>query len=60
MSDEAIKAGIKAGDLMKVGSTALGGGGGGKEDFAQGGGVNTSEIPKAFEEITRVVTGKVS
>ncbi len=60
VSDEAIKAGIKAGDLMKVGSTALGGGGGGKEDFAQGGGVNTSEIPKAFEEITRVVTGKVS
>ena len=60
VSDEAIKAGIKAGDLMKVGSTALGGGGGGKEDFAQGGGVNASEIPKAFEEITRVVTGKVS
>ena len=45
---------------MKVGSTALGGGGGGKEDFAQGGGVNAGEIPKAFEEITRVVTGKVS
>ena len=60
VSDEAIKAGIKAGDLMKVGSTALGGGGGGKEDFAQGGGVNASEIHKAFEEIIRVVTGKVS
>ena len=60
VSDDAIKAGIRAGDLMKVGSAALGGGGGGKEDFAQGGGVNAGEIPKAFEEITKVVTGKVS
>ncbi|MFM7496073.1 MAG: alanine--tRNA ligase [Candidatus Nanopelagicus sp.] len=60
VSDDAIKAGIRAGDLMKVGSAALGGGGGGKEDFAQGGGVNAGEIPKAFKEITKVVTGKVS
>jgi alanyl-tRNA synthetase len=60
VSDDAIKAGIRAGDLMKVGSAALGGGGGGKDDFAQGGGVNAGEIPKAFEEITKVVTGKVS
>lgn len=60
VSEEAIKAGIKAGDLIKAGSTVLGGGGGGKDDFAQGGGINSDVIPKAFEEIIRIVNGKVS
>ena len=59
VSEEAIKAGIKAGDLIKAGSTVLGGGGGGKDDFAQGGGINSDVIPKAFEEIIRIVNGKV-
>jgi alanyl-tRNA synthetase len=60
VSEEAIKAGIKAGDLIKAGSTVLGGGGGGKDDFAQGGGINSDVIPKAFEEIIRILNGKVS
>jgi alanyl-tRNA synthetase len=38
----------------------LGGGGGGKDDFAQGGGINSDVIPKAFEEIIRILNGKVS
>ena len=60
VSPEAIKLGIKAGDLIKIGSATLGGGGGGKDDFAQGGGVDVSAISKALNEITKVIEGKVN
>ena len=58
VSSEAIKLGIKAGELIKIGSATLGGGGGGKDDFAQGGGVDPSAISKAFKEITKLIEGK--
>ena len=51
VSDGARTAGAKAGALVKIGSTVLGGGGGGKDDFAQGGGVNASNIADAIREI---------
>ena len=60
VSPEAIKLGIKAGDLIKIGSATLGGGGGGKDDFAQGGGVDVSAISKALTEITKLIEGKVN
>ena len=60
VSPEAIKLGIKAGDLIKIGSTTLGGGGGGKDDFAQGGGVDVSAISKALNEITKLIEGKIN
>jgi len=60
VSPEAIKLGIKAGDLIKIGSATLGGGGGGKDDFAQGGGVDVSAISKALNEITKLIEGKVN
>lgn len=47
-------AGIKAGTLVKAGSTVLGGGGGGKDDFAQGGGVNIAKLNEAFEAMRLV------
>ena len=46
---KARSAGVKAGVLVKVGSTVLGGGGGGKDDFAQGGGVDIEKMNEAFE-----------
>ena len=49
--DGARVAGIKAGALVKIGSTILGGGGGGKDDFAQGGGVDKSKISDALNAI---------
>jgi alanyl-tRNA synthetase len=58
VSSEAIELGIKAGELIKIGSATLGGGGGGKDDFAQGGGVDPSAISKAFKEITKLIEGK--
>jgi len=60
VSPDAIKLGIKAGDLIKIGSATLGGGGGGKDDFAQGGGVDVSAISKALNEITKLIEGKVN
>ena len=60
VSPEAIKLGIKAGDLIKIGSATLGGGGGGKDDFAQGGGVDVSAISKAHTEITMLIERKVN
>lgn len=60
VSPEAIKLGIKAGDLIKIGSATLGGGGGGKDDFAQGGGVDVSAISKALNEITKLIEEKVN
>ena len=60
VSADAIKLGIKAGELIKMGSTILGGGGGGKDDFAQGGGLDAGAITKAFTEITKFITEKIN
>ena len=57
VSDAARAKGIKAGALVKIGSTILGGGGGGKDDFAQGGGSSASDIAKALEAINKALTG---
>ena len=55
VSPTAVKAGVKAGALVKLGSEILGGGGGGKDDFAQGGGANHSEISKALTAMSKSI-----
>ena len=50
-SDAARASGVKAGALVKIGSTVLGGGGGGKDDFAQGGGADASKIQDAIAQM---------
>jgi len=57
VSEEAKAAGIKAGALVKIGSTVLGGGGGGKDDFAQGGGVDPSKSNEALSAISSALAG---
>ena len=57
VSDAARSKGIKAGALVKIGSTILGGGGGGKDDFAQGGGTSQSEIANALMAIEKNLSG---
>ena len=52
VSDAARAAGIKAGELVKIGSAILGGGGGGKDDFAQGGGTDSSKSAAAIAAIS--------
>jgi alanyl-tRNA synthetase len=56
VSDAAQKSGVKAGELVKIGSSILGGGGGGKPDFAQGGGTNSAAIPAAMDEILKNIS----
>ena len=58
VSDAARARGVKAGALVKVGSTVLGGGGGGKDDFAQGGGTEVSAVESALQAIELAISGK--
>jgi len=58
VSDAARAVGIKAGELVKIGSTILGGGGGGKDDFAQGGGTDSAQSRVALEAIASHLHGK--
>jgi alanyl-tRNA synthetase len=57
-SDAARDGGVKAGALVKLGSSILGGGGGGKDDFAQGGGSDRSKISAALDAIELAIAGK--
>jgi alanyl-tRNA synthetase len=43
--------------LVKIGSTVLGGGGGGKDDFAQGGGVDSTKSLDAMAAISQSLIG---
>ena len=54
-SDAARARGVKAGALVKIGSTVLGGGGGGKDDFAQGGGTDATKAAEALSAISAAV-----
>ncbi len=57
VSDQSRAAGVKAGALVKIGSTVLGGGGGGKDDFAQGGGTDTTKSLDAIAAISQSLIG---
>ena len=57
VSDQSRAAGVKAGALVKIGSTVLGGGGGGKDDFAQGGGTDPSKSLEAIAAISQSLIG---
>ena len=56
-SEGARSIGVKAGALVKIGSTILGGGGGGKDDFAQGGGTDASKSLEALTAISNALIG---
>ena len=56
-SEQARAGGVKAGALVKIGSTVLGGGGGGKDDFAQGGGTDASKCLEALTAISNALIG---
>ena len=57
VSDQSRAAGVKAGALVKLGSTVLGGGGGGKDDFAQGGGTDATKSLDAIAAISQSLIG---
>ncbi len=51
VSENGIKSGIKAGDLVKTVAQITGGNGGGRPNFAQAGGKDVSKLPEAKAEI---------
>ena len=57
-SEAARTSGVKAGALVKIGSTILGGGGGGKDDFAQGGGTDATKSEAALLAIVESISGR--
>ena len=57
VSEQSRAAGVRAGALVKIGSTVLGGGGGGKDDFAQGGGTDTTKSLDAIAAISQSLIG---
>lgn len=52
VSDDSIKAGLKAGDLIKAISPKINGGGGGRPNMAQAGGKNPAGLQDAMTEAT--------
>ena len=55
---DAVKAGVKAGDIVKNVCTCCGGSGGGKPDSAMGGGKDASKLPEALNSVADFVASK--
>ncbi len=60
VTQDLIKQGLKAGELVGYVSRQLGGGGGGAPHLAYGGGKDASKIPAAIASVKEWVEGKVS
>ena len=56
-TDEAMKAGAHAGNLIKAIAKTVGGGGGGRPNMAQAGGKNPAGIPDAIAEVKVALEG---
>ena len=53
MTDEMVKEGLKAGDLIKEIAPLVGGGGGGRPQLAQAGGKNPSGLQEALAQVAK-------
>src|SRR3989449_1590007 len=58
--DEAVKAGINAGQIVSEVSKVLGGGGGGRLFFATGGGSSRDKVDDALKIVEQIVTRQLS
>ena len=54
-----MKAGVKAGDIVKHVCTVCGGNGGGKPDSAMGGGKDASKMDEALTSVADFVATKI-
>ena len=57
VSDELVKDGIRAGDLIKPIAKVVGGGGGGRPQMAQAGGRDSSKISAALKKARELIAG---
>jgi alanyl-tRNA synthetase len=60
LNDRAREVGLRAGALVRLAATALGGNGGGKDDVAQGGGTDPAGADSAIAQVGRAVADQVS
>ena len=58
-TEEAMKKGAHAGNLIKAIAGKVGGGGGGRPNMAQAGGKNPAGIPDAIAEVKTVLEGQI-
>jgi alanyl-tRNA synthetase len=59
ITDDLVKRGLKAGDLVKFVAEPMGGSGGGKPTLAQAGGKDASKLPEALGSVKGWVESKV-
>jgi alanyl-tRNA synthetase len=59
MTDDLVKMGVKAGDLVKAIAPIVGGGGGGPPTMAQAGGRDPGKLPEALEAGRKWIGGKL-
>ena len=59
-TDDAVKAGAHAGNLIKALAPMVGGGGGGRPNMAQAGGKDPSGIEKAVAEVGKVLESQLA
>ena len=56
---DAVKAGVKAGEIVKHVCTVCGGNGGGKPDSAMGGGKDPAKMDEALASVADFVASKI-
>ena len=58
-TDDAVKKGAKAGDIVKAAATVCGGGGGGRPNMAQAGGKDASKLDEALNVAIKTVEAMI-
>ena len=60
VTDDLIKKGVKAGDIVKQIAPIVGGGGGGRPQMAQAGGKEPDNLPQALEKAIEIIKNALS
>jgi alanyl-tRNA synthetase len=60
MTDDLIKKGLKAGDIVKAIAPIIDGGGGGRPQMAQAGGKNPKKINEALKKAAELINEKLA
>lgn len=58
-TEDAVKSGIHAGNIIKAAASICGGGGGGRPNMAQAGGKDVTKIGKALEKAKELITEQI-
>ncbi len=60
VTDDLVKRGLNAGELVKTVAQVVGGGGGGRPNLAQAGGKDAAKLPEALASVAPYVAGKLA